>query len=81
VGGELQLDRDEREDGRRLDPDNLLLGRMNRIRLEGEIIRDALLTVSGRLNRTVGGASVFPPLPPEVRLGAATWKARWRRPS
>ena len=41
-----------------LDPSNALLHRMPVRRLEGEVIRDALLTVSGRLNRTVGGPPV-----------------------
>ena len=45
------------------DPTNALFGRMNRLRLEGEIIRDSLLAVSGRLNRKAGGPSVFPPIP------------------
>ena len=40
------------------DPENLLLHRMNVRRLEGEAIRDAILAVSGRLNSSVGGASV-----------------------
>jgi hypothetical protein len=40
------------------DPDNLLLHRMNLRRLEGEAIRDAILTVSGRLDPKVGGPSV-----------------------
>lgn len=48
------------------DPDNHLLARQNRRRLEGEAIRDALLTVSGRLNPALGGPGVFPPLPPEL---------------
>lgn len=48
------------------DPDNDLFGRMNRLRLEGEIIRDSLLAVSGQLKTTVGGPSVFPPLPADV---------------
>ncbi len=39
-----------------LDPSNALLHRMPVRRLEGEVIRDALLTVSGRLNPAVGGA-------------------------
>src|SRR5262249_44714372 len=39
------------------DPANALFGRMNRQRLEGEIIRDSLLAVSGRLNRKAGGPS------------------------
>jgi hypothetical protein len=37
------------------DPDNRLLGRMNRRRLEAEAIRDSLLAVSGRLDHTLGG--------------------------
>jgi hypothetical protein len=37
------------------DPDNRLLGRMNRQRLEAEAIRDSLLAVSGRLDHTLGG--------------------------
>jgi hypothetical protein len=43
------------------DPDNHLLSRMNRLRLEGEAVRDALLTVSGRLNPTAGGPGVVLP--------------------
>jgi len=42
-----------------VDPDNRLLGRMNVRRLEAEIIRDAVLAVSGNLNRKAFG----PPLP------------------
>jgi hypothetical protein len=37
------------------DPDNRLFGRMNRRRLEAEAIRDSLLAVAGRLDRTRGG--------------------------
>jgi hypothetical protein len=48
------------------DPDNALFGRMFRRRLEGEAVRDALLAVSGRLDRRVGGPSVFPDLPPGI---------------
>jgi hypothetical protein len=42
------------------DPTNSLLSRMNRMRLEGEVIRDSLLAVSGRLDRAAGGPSVPP---------------------
>ena len=49
------------------DADNRLFSRMNRLRLEGEVIRDSLLAIGGRLNLKVGGPSVFPPLPPEAR--------------
>jgi hypothetical protein len=37
------------------DPDNRLFGRMNRLRLEAEAIRDSLLSVSGRLDPACGG--------------------------
>src|SRR5262249_52449307 len=37
------------------DPENRLLARMNRRRLEAEAIRDSLLMVSGRLDTTAGG--------------------------
>ncbi len=40
------------------DPANLLLHRMRLRRLEGEAIRDAMLMVSGRLDRTLYGPSV-----------------------
>src|SRR5262249_4706998 len=43
--------------------DNELFSRMNRLRLEGEAVRDALLAASGQLNQRLGGPSIFPPLP------------------
>src|SRR5205814_6873010 len=51
---------------RRLDPDNRLLARMNRKRMEGEAIRDAMLSAAGRLSLRRGGPGVRPPLPAEV---------------
>jgi hypothetical protein len=49
-----------------VDPDNHLLARQNRRRLDGESIRDALLAASGQLNAALGGPGVFPPLPSEL---------------
>ena len=43
------------------DPDNDLFSRMNRLRLEGEVVRDTLLAVSGRLNPVAGGPGVVLP--------------------
>ena len=51
------------------DAENHLFSRQNRTRLEGEIIRDSLLAISGQLNRQLGGPSVFPQsLPTSPRL-------------
>jgi hypothetical protein len=48
----------DRPECRAADPENALLWRMNRQRLDFESVRDALLAVSGRLERRVGGPSV-----------------------
>ncbi len=45
-----------------VDPQNKLLHRANVKRLEAEAIRDAMLAVSGRLDRTAGGPGVLPHL-------------------
>ena len=42
---------------REKDPENRLIGRMSRRRLDAEAIRDSLLAVAGRLDATMGGAS------------------------
>ncbi len=55
------------------DVGNRLFSRMNRVRLEGEIVRDSLLAVSGRLNDKIGGPSVFPPLASEAAKGTGGW--------
>jgi hypothetical protein len=55
------------------DPENNLFGRMHRRRLEGEVIRDSLLFVSGRLNLEMGGPGVFPPIPTDVLKGSRGW--------
>ena len=56
-------------DAYRRDPENRLLARGPRFRLDAEMIRDAALMTSGLLNPTMFGKSVKPPQP------AGLWKA------
>jgi hypothetical protein len=60
---------------RRVDPQNLWLARMNRHRIEGEAIRDAMLAAAGRHSSRRGGPGVRPPLPAEV--SATLLKNQW----
>jgi hypothetical protein len=53
-----QMTSDPREPGESQDPDNHLLHRQRMRRLEGEVIRDCVLAVTGRLDRTLFGPSV-----------------------
>src|SRR5262249_12783637 len=48
------------------DPDNRLLARGPRYRVEAEMVRDIALASSGLLCRKLGGPSVFPPQPPGI---------------
>jgi hypothetical protein len=52
-----------RDELQKTDPENRLLSRQSRLRLEAEIVRDAALSASGLLQPKVGGPSVFPPQP------------------
>jgi len=45
------------------DPENALLSRQNRYRVEAEIVRDLSLSVSGLLDVKLGGPSIVPPFP------------------
>ena len=63
------------------DPENRLLWRFNRRRLEAEAIRDSILAASDRLNLEQRGPSVFPPLPDDMkdlsrpaRAGGSMWE-------
>ena len=62
------------ESAAKIDPDNKLLWRQNRKRLDGEAIRDAMLSVSGQLNLKAGGPSIYPDLPIELREVHKNWK-------
>ncbi len=59
-----------------VDPDNRLLWRANRKRLDGEALRDAMLAAGERLSPRTGGIGIMAPLPPElvVTLLKNQWK-------
>ena len=48
------------------DPDNRLLARQTRLRLDAELVRDSALLASGLLTTKVGGPPVYPPIPDGV---------------
>ncbi|HEY2786384.1 MAG TPA: DUF1549 and DUF1553 domain-containing protein [Fimbriiglobus sp.] len=58
--------------GATIDPDNKLLWKMPSKRLDGESLRDAVLSVAGIINYKAGGPGVHPELPAEMKPG--TWK-------
>jgi hypothetical protein len=57
----------------RVDPENRLLWRFSRRRLEGEAIRDSMLAVSGLLNHKMEGPGVMAELP-----SAVTARGYWK---
>ena len=77
----------EDADSRAADPDNRLLWQYRPQRLEAEALRDAIMTVSGAIDLTVGGEPVFPHVPQALLLAARNgyWENQadgpevWRR--
>ncbi len=67
-----QQSADNQPAGARIDPENRLLWRQRLRRLESEAVRDSLLAVSGRLDRSAGG----PPIPVEARRTDRSSSAR-----
>ena len=63
------------EESLRLDPNNLLLSRAERVRLPAEAIRDNALQIAGLLEPKLGGPAVFPPQP------AGVWMRNGLRPA
>jgi hypothetical protein len=71
-----------------IDPENTMLWRMPRVRLEAEAIRDQILATAGTLDRRVGGPAVFPFIDPDLfeKSSNRDWRGKpdsdpetWRR--
>jgi len=58
------------------DPNNLLLWRQNRLRLDAEVLRDVGLAASGLLSPKIGGPPVYPPIPEGV-MGLGQVRRTW----
>ena len=66
-----------RHDLEAVDPENILLARQSRQRVEAEVIRDLALSSSGLLAQRIGGPSVRPPQPAEYASITYAGSARW----
>ncbi len=65
-----------RTDLHEVDPNNYLLARQSRLRLDAEVVRDVALTACGLLSRKQGGPPVYPPIPDGV-MGQGQVKRDW----
>jgi hypothetical protein len=66
-----------RRDLLRRDPQNVLLARQNRVRVESEIVRDLYLDASGLLRREIGGPGIYPPIPADVKAAGYGVGGQW----
>jgi hypothetical protein len=67
----------EKSAGLEKDPDNKLLSRFSRRRLDAEEIRDAMLAVAGNLNPEAGGPSLMVPIEKEL-VNALYKPSQWQ---
>ena len=83
-----RMSSDDNSGGMAGDPENKLLWRMPRVRLEAEAIRDSILAAAGSLDLTLGGPCVYPYINPELFQSSTgrTWPGKpeedpstWRR--
>ncbi|HEY6403281.1 MAG TPA: DUF1553 domain-containing protein, partial [Blastocatellia bacterium] len=65
------------ERARQADPNNRLLMRFPRLRVEAEIVRDIALRASGLLSLKIGGPSVFPPIPDGAMAVSFRSRSQW----
>ena len=67
----------QNEKAKEVDPENILLWRFRRRRLEAEAVRDSVLTASGRLNTEHFGLPIFPPLPDDIEERVKYSNSKW----
>ena len=60
------------------DPENILLARGARFRLDAEVIRDSALKAAGVLSLKMGGPGVYPPQPASVTSEGTYGKVEWK---
>ncbi len=60
------------------DPENILLARGARFRLDAEIIRDSALKAAGVLSPKMGGPGVYPPQPASITSEGTYGKFEWK---
>jgi hypothetical protein len=60
------------------DPNNMLLARQSRLRLEAESVRDVHLAAGGLFASIIGGPSVRPPLPGDITSVGYANQVRWK---
>src|SRR5207302_2501808 len=60
------------------DPQNVLLARGPRFRIEAELVRDVALRMGGLLSDRLGGPSVFPPQPSGVTSEGTYGPLQWK---
>lgn len=59
------------------DPENRLLQRGPRFRVDAEILRDMVMTIAGLIHHELGGPSVIPPVPQNVLDYNYTYPGYW----
>ncbi|MDP7277588.1 MAG: DUF1549 and DUF1553 domain-containing protein [Planctomycetaceae bacterium] len=72
-----RMDSADDEQSARVDPQERLLWRWRHRRIDAEAFRDSVLAISGKLNRTMRGPSVFPQLPQSVLAGQSRPGSGW----
>lgn len=69
---------EERQRLEETDPLNTLLWRQNRLRVQGEVVRDLHLAAAGLLSRKIGGPSVYPPMPKDIAELSYAGNFKWQ---